>query len=96
MLAEAPISLFVKLSYWEIYRLNVVLTARVFRKTPLLLGCGGFVVALGICACNAPAFTWARLGRHHGECETDAVGFGSTGVDCVGCAIARRSTHFER
>jgi hypothetical protein len=27
-----PISLFVKLGYWDVYRLNVVLTATVFRK----------------------------------------------------------------
>jgi hypothetical protein len=29
---QAPISLFVKLEYWDVYRLNVVLTATVFRK----------------------------------------------------------------
>jgi hypothetical protein len=39
----APISLFVKLSYWDVYRLNVVLTATVFRK---VLYIWGFVALL--------------------------------------------------
>jgi len=40
---QASIPLFVKLSYWEVYRLNVVLTATVFRK---LLYIWGFVALL--------------------------------------------------
>ena len=40
---QAPISLFVKLEYWDVYRLNVVLTATVFRK---ILYIWGFVALL--------------------------------------------------
>src|SRR3989440_2544251 len=40
---QAPISLFVKLCYWDVYRLNVVLTATVFRK---VLYIWGFVALL--------------------------------------------------
>jgi hypothetical protein len=40
---QAPISLSVKLGYWDVYRLNVVLTATVFRK---LLYIWGFVALL--------------------------------------------------
>jgi len=40
---QAPISLFVKLGYWDVYRLNVVLTATVFRK---VLYIWGFVTLL--------------------------------------------------
>ena len=40
---QSPISLFVKLAYWEVYRLNVILTATVFRK---VLYIWGFVALL--------------------------------------------------
>jgi hypothetical protein len=40
---QPPISLFVKLSYWDVYRLNVVLTATAFRK---ILYIWGFVAVL--------------------------------------------------
>lgn len=40
---QTPISLFVKLDYWDVYRLNVVLTATVFRK---ILYIWGFVALL--------------------------------------------------
>ena len=33
-----PISLFVKLAYWDVYRLNVILTAIVLRKLLYILG----------------------------------------------------------
>jgi hypothetical protein len=35
---QAPITLFVKLGYWDVYRLNVVLTATVLRKLLYILG----------------------------------------------------------
>ena len=35
---QSPISLFVKLGYWDVYRLNVVLTATVFRKVLYIWG----------------------------------------------------------
>lgn len=35
---QTPISLFVKLGYWDVYRLNVVLTATVFRKILYIWG----------------------------------------------------------
>jgi hypothetical protein len=40
---QPPASFFVKLEYWEVYRLNVVLTAAVFRK---ILYIWGFVAVL--------------------------------------------------
>jgi len=40
---QAPISLYIKLKYWEVYRLNVVLTATLFRK---VLYIWGFVALL--------------------------------------------------
>jgi hypothetical protein len=43
MSQQTPISLFVKLGYWDVYRLNVVLTATVFRK---ILYIWGFVALL--------------------------------------------------
>jgi len=43
MSEQPPISLFVKLGYWDVYRLNVVLTATVFRK---ILYIWGFVALL--------------------------------------------------
>jgi hypothetical protein len=43
MSQQPPISLFVKLGYWDIYRLNVVLTATAFRK---ILYIWGFVALL--------------------------------------------------
>src|SRR5437667_1728057 len=43
MAEQPPISLFVKLRYWDVYRLNVVLTATVFRK---VLYIWGFVALL--------------------------------------------------
>ena len=43
MSEQPPISLFVKLGYWDVYRLNVVLTAIVFRK---ILYIWGFVFLL--------------------------------------------------
>lgn len=43
MLQQPPISVFVKLGYWDLYRSNVVLTATVFRK---LLYIWGFVAVL--------------------------------------------------
>jgi len=36
---QTPISLFVKLTYWDAYRLNVVLTATAFRKVLYIWGC---------------------------------------------------------
>ncbi len=42
MPGQTPISLFVKLGYWDVYRLNVVLTAIIFRKILYIWG----VVAL--------------------------------------------------
>lgn len=38
MADQSPISFFVKLGYWDIYRLNVVLTTTVFRKFLYILG----------------------------------------------------------
>ncbi len=38
MAEQAPIAVFVKLSYWESYRAAVVLTARVFRKILFIFG----------------------------------------------------------
>lgn len=38
MTDQPPISVFVKLSYWESYRAAVVLTARVFRKVLYIFG----------------------------------------------------------
>lgn len=38
MSEQPPISLFVKLGYWDVYRLNVVLTATVFRKVLYIWG----------------------------------------------------------
>jgi hypothetical protein len=35
---QTPISLFVKLEYWDVYRLNVVLTATIFRKVLYIWG----------------------------------------------------------
>jgi hypothetical protein len=35
---QAPISLFVKLEYWDVYRLNVFLTATIFRKVLYIWG----------------------------------------------------------
>jgi hypothetical protein len=35
---QAPVSLFVKLGYWDVYRLNVVLTATAFRKVLYIWG----------------------------------------------------------
>jgi hypothetical protein len=43
MSQQPPISLFVKLGYWDVYRLNVVLTATAFRK---ILYIWGFVALL--------------------------------------------------
>jgi len=43
MSEQPPISLFVKLGYWDVYRLNVVLTAIAFRK---ILYVWGFVFLL--------------------------------------------------
>ena len=43
MQEQSPISLYIKLKYWEVYRLNVVLTATVFRK---VLYIWGFVALL--------------------------------------------------
>jgi hypothetical protein len=43
MAEQSPIFLFVKLGYWDVYRLNVVLTAAVFRK---VLYIWGFVALL--------------------------------------------------
>src|SRR5258707_11853436 len=43
MSQQPPISLFVKLGYWDVYRLNVVLTASAFRK---VLYIWGFVALL--------------------------------------------------
>jgi YcxB-like protein len=43
MQEQAPISLCIKLKYWEVYRLNVVLTVTVFRK---VLYIWGFVAML--------------------------------------------------
>jgi len=40
---QPPISIFVKLGYWDVYRLNVVLTASAFRK---VLYIWGFVALL--------------------------------------------------
>jgi len=42
---QSPISLFVKLGYWDIYRLNAVLTAIVFRK---ILYIWGFMALLWV------------------------------------------------
>lgn len=38
MTDQTPISLFVKLTYWDVYRLNVVLTATVLRKVLYVWG----------------------------------------------------------
>jgi hypothetical protein len=38
MSQQSPISLFVKLGYWDVYRLNVVLTATAFRKILYIWG----------------------------------------------------------
>jgi hypothetical protein len=43
MSQQPPLSLFVKLAYWDVYRLNVVLTASAFRK---VLYIWGFVALL--------------------------------------------------
>ena len=43
MSQQPPLSLFVKLGYWDVYRLNVVLTASAFRK---VLYIWGFVALL--------------------------------------------------
>jgi len=43
MSQKPPISLFVKLGYWDVYRLNVVLIAAAFRK---ILYIWGFVALL--------------------------------------------------
>ena len=47
---QAPISLFVKLGYWDVYRLNVVLTATVIRK---VLYIWGFVALLCVAICTS-------------------------------------------
>jgi hypothetical protein len=41
MAEQAPIAVFVKLSYWESYRAAVLLTARVFRKLLYIFGLMG-------------------------------------------------------
>ena len=61
---QFPISLFVKLAYWEVYRLSVILTATAFRK---VLYIWGFVALLwfGLSALllfrPSPAQDWAVI-----------------------------------
>jgi hypothetical protein len=46
MTEQAPIAVFVQLSYWETYRAAVVLTARVFRRVLYIFGFMGALLIL--------------------------------------------------
>ena len=77
MSEQTPISLFVKLEYWDVYRLNAVLTATVFRKVLYIWGViallwlsisalleVGVCGASAICLCSAAALrTTSVAGR---------------------------------
>jgi hypothetical protein len=61
---QPPISLFVKLAYWDVYRLNVVLTAILLRKLLYILGFVGLLwFALSVFLLLRPSteYDWAMI-----------------------------------
>ena len=95
MTEQTTISLFVKLGYWDVYRLNAVLTATVFRKVLYFWGLAAFLMARIICLFGDSSLVSTRLGRHHAECEPAEMGVFATRCICVCPAAALRATSAE-
>jgi hypothetical protein len=94
MAEQSPISLFVKLGYWDVYRLNVVLTAAVFRK---VLYIWGFVALLWLTLSLLLLFRPSPEHdcRHNAEYEPVEMGVRATDSVCVYSPFALRPKSVE-
>jgi hypothetical protein len=92
---QAPVSLFVKLGYWDVYRLNVVLTATAFRK---VLYIWGFVALLWLALSllllfrPSPGRDWAITMQN----ASPLLGLWSTRSVCVCSASVLGSASAQR